>query len=46
MGRYAVVLRCGLLCVLIHETGFLIGLDFGLEINYLIPEQLFVDGHN
>jgi hypothetical protein len=46
MEKYAVVLRCGLLCVLIHETGFLIGLGFGLEISDLFPEQLFVDGQN
>jgi len=46
MERYAVVLQCGLLRVLIHETGFLIGLGFGLEISYLFPEQLLVDGQN
>jgi len=44
MERYAVVLRYGLLRVLIHETGFLIG--FGLEISYLFPEHLFVDRQN
>lgn len=46
MERYAVVLHCGLVRVQIHETGFLIGLGFGLEISYLFPEQLFVDGQN
>jgi hypothetical protein len=46
MERYAVVLRFGLLRVLLHETGFLIGLGFGLEISYLFPEQLFVEGQN
>jgi hypothetical protein len=46
MERYAVMLRCALLRVLVHETGFLIGLGFGLEISYLFPEQLFVDGQN